>query len=706
MERWGGLSRAGLGGLACLTAAYLVIPNGPIRDIWYDGVGVLCMAYALLALRRRRPAQMSGWVLVAVGFAGWVVGDVEYSIEQGVWHLQSYPLPSDAVYLASYVSLGLGLMIVVRGRQSHLDPSVVLDAAIIATGCAVLVGVFLIDPIAKDSTLSLFGKLVSSAYPVADVMLAGLLVRLWRSPASMSPAFRLLSSALAFNLLGDIVWNVSVLTTGSMNASAWNNLCWLASYLLVAAACVAPPSTRWHPARSGREPTRARTQMFALTGGLLLPAAALLLNGAAGGPVRWLLIGSGSVVLSVLVLARMARLLKVVQVQAIQLSALARSDGLTGAPNRRTWDHELSRACQRARDTDELLCVALLDLDHFKRYNDANGHQAGDLLLRQAVAAWGDLLDDGDLLARYGGEEFAVLLPGYTPAEAAARLDLLRAVTPERQTFSAGVALWDSTTEPAEAVRAADEALYDAKRSGRNRVCLAGSLATARLPVPVVVLQPIVDLRSGAMVAMEALSRFEGEDPQDVFERAEADGVGPELEAAAICAALLCRPEHLVITLNVSLAALVHPSIVAALPDDLRGITLEITEHSDVWADPTLEAALAGLRRRGARVAVDDWGRGFSNMDRLLRLRPEVVKLDMSLVHALSSDYHRAMVRSVTAWADEVGATVCAEGVETETQRRTLLTLGVHTAQGYLFGGPAPPGTYTAIGMSVDDLVG
>jgi EAL domain-containing protein (putative c-di-GMP-specific phosphodiesterase class I) len=95
-------------------------------------------------------------------------------------------------------------------------------------------------------------------------------------------------------------------------------------------------------------------------------------------------------------------------------------------------------------------------------------------------------------------------------------------------------------------------------------------------------------------------------------------------------------------------------------------------------------------------LSVDDWGKGYSNMDRLLRLRPEVVKIDMSLVHALPSDYHRAMVRSVTTWADEVGATVCAEGVETEEQKRQLVELGVHTAQGYLFGAPALPETAPA----------
>lgn len=143
------------------------------------------------------------------------------------------------------------------------------------------------------------------------------------------------------------------------------------------------------------------------------------------------------------------------------------------------------------------------------------------------------------------------------------------------------------------------------------------------------------------------------------------------------------------IAVNVSLASLLHPRIAEVLPEDLSGVILEVTEHSELGVDRLLEPALADLRRRGARLAVDDWGQGFSNIDRWLRLRPEVVKLDMSLVQGLGSPYHRAMVRSVTAWADEVGATVCAEGIETEEQRRVLLELGVHKGQGFLFGAPA-----------------
>lgn len=685
--------------LAVLAALYPLMPVELWSEVWYDAVGVLCMACAWWGVRRHRPAQSRGWLMVVGGFVGWVLADMLYTVEVTVWQLDGYPVPSDAVYLTSYLIVGLGLLILVRGRRSHHDLGVLLDAAIIATGTGVLAGVFVLMPIVDDSSLSTLGKLVAAAYPLTDVLMAAMLVRLWRSPASTSPAFRLLSCALLVNLCSDVAW----LASAQVTAATYMNLGWLSSYVLVAASCLSLSSDGATDASAARvEPTRLRTQLVALTGGLMLPALALLINGASSDRTQWEVIGFGSLALSVLVLTRMARLLNVVQVQAVQLAALARSDSLTGAPNRRTWDHELSVACRQARASGELLCIALIDLDHFKRFNDTHGHPAGDRLLREAVAGWTDLLDEGDLLARYGGEEFAVLLPGSTPAQASVLLDRLRAATPQGQTFSAGVALWDPDTVPADAVRSADEALYDAKRAGRDQVSVAGGTAPARLPQPVVVLQPIIDLRTGELVAMEALSRFGDQSPLTVFERAHACGFGPELEAAAIRAALRCRPDGLDLTVNVSLASLLHPRIAEVLPMDLHGIVLEITEHSDVTADPALERALGDLRRRGARLAVDDWGKGFSNMDRLLRLRPEVVKIDLSLVHALNSEYHRAMVRSVSLWADEVGATVCAEGVETEGQRDLLVELGVHWAQGYLFGAPASPGTYT--GQAVDSL--
>jgi diguanylate cyclase (GGDEF)-like protein len=188
--------------------------------------------------------------------------------------------------------------------------------------------------------------------------------------------------------------------------------------------------------------------------------------------------------LFVLVVLRMSGLVAQVRDQATQLTALAHNDGLTGIPNRRAWDLELVRAMARARRDGHALNIGLLDLDYFKRYNDQHGHQAGDLQLKTAAAAWRARLREGDLLARYGGEEFAVLLPGLTLPEAATVLDRLRLATPSGQTVSIGLAQWDATETPESLFSRADAALYEAKRGGRNRVAADPPLSQPASPEP------------------------------------------------------------------------------------------------------------------------------------------------------------------------------------------------------------------------------
>ena len=131
----------------------------------------------------------------------------------------------------------------------------------------------------------------------------------------------------------------------------------------------------------------------------------------------------------------------------------------------------------RARRAAAPLAVALLDLDHFKAFNDQYGHQAGDQLLKSATAAWQSLLRSSDLLARYGGEEFAVLLPGSTLGQGVEVITRLLAVTPLAQTFSAGVALWNGQETSDQVVARADQALYQAKQAGRNKVLPAMAAA-------------------------------------------------------------------------------------------------------------------------------------------------------------------------------------------------------------------------------------
>lgn len=156
-----------------------------------------------------------------------------------------------------------------------------------------------------------------------------------------------------------------------------------------------------------------------------------------------------------------------------RLSHLALTDQVTGLPNRRAWEESLTRELAGAGRTGHPLCVAVLDLDGFKRYNDSHGHPSGDALLQATAAAWLAQLRGGDLIARYGGDEFAAIIPAGPLEQAVAVVERLRESVPGVQTCSAGVACWDATESGAELFARADAALYAAKQRGRDRTVAA-----------------------------------------------------------------------------------------------------------------------------------------------------------------------------------------------------------------------------------------
>jgi diguanylate cyclase (GGDEF)-like protein len=153
-----------------------------------------------------------------------------------------------------------------------------------------------------------------------------------------------------------------------------------------------------------------------------------------------------------------------------RLEEAARTDELTGLLNRRAWSSELGREFDRADRSNAPLCVAVLDLDRFKQYNDTHGHQAGDRFLKQVSGLWSSSLRTTDILARHGGEEFALAMPETDLAHAEAMLERLREAVPEDETVSAGVCLWDGAESAEALLDRADTALYEAKAAGRDRV--------------------------------------------------------------------------------------------------------------------------------------------------------------------------------------------------------------------------------------------
>jgi len=159
-----------------------------------------------------------------------------------------------------------------------------------------------------------------------------------------------------------------------------------------------------------------------------------------------------------------------------EVQDLARRDPLTGLPNRRALSETLPRDLARARRSRSPLCVAIVDIDRFKAYNDTHGHLAGDEVLRQSAMAWAGTLRAEDTIARFGGEEFLVLLPDTTIEHACEVIERLRTVTPREQTCSAGLAAWDFVESADDLLGRADRALYLAKAGGRDQL--------AEAPVP------------------------------------------------------------------------------------------------------------------------------------------------------------------------------------------------------------------------------
>ena len=156
-----------------------------------------------------------------------------------------------------------------------------------------------------------------------------------------------------------------------------------------------------------------------------------------------------------------------------RLESVARTDDLTGLANRRAWEELLPRELARAAREQEPLCVAMLDLDHFKDFNDDYGHQAGDRLLKEVTAAWREILRPSDVLARYGGEEFVLLIPTCDLESGLEVVERLREMGAEGPTCSAGLAVWNGEESPDALISRADRALYEAKRAGRDRALAA-----------------------------------------------------------------------------------------------------------------------------------------------------------------------------------------------------------------------------------------
>jgi len=468
-------ARAGRAYLAAALLAVLAFVFLPdvfwLPTVWQVGVGYTAAGAVLVGVRRHRPEAAAAWYWLAAGIAANASGIVVETVIEEVHG--SVPLPSlaDIGYLGMYPALCLGLALFIRRRNRSRNWPAVVDTSTISTGLGLLSWIFLIHPPAADPDLTVLGRVVSVGYPVGDLILLAMTLRLVLGGRGRTPAYLLIAAGLTMFLCGDVCWAV-------INRLFWEPGGWtqrllasvfLAGYVLLGYAALHPSMCVLDQEAIGR-PALSRRMFALLAGASLIPSALLALELARGTVTDGPAIVLGSVILFLLVLTRMAQLVRQVSIQAAKLLELSRVDDLTGLPNRRAWSAELPAAIERARRDSTSLSVAMLDMDHFKRFNDDFGHLAGDRLLRSAAVAWTSELRAVDQLARYGGEEFILLLPGAGPVLARQVLDRLAEATPAGQTFSAGVATWNGRETSDELVARADQLLYAAKRAGRNRV--------------------------------------------------------------------------------------------------------------------------------------------------------------------------------------------------------------------------------------------
>ncbi|MFB9377096.1 GGDEF domain-containing protein [Kineococcus gynurae] len=450
---------------ALLCAAAVVLPAfhpGPVaRFPVAVAPPLLLLGVGLVGSRRAHPVERCGWRWISIGAGFLVVGFVIFHV---LWLQQGhavFPSLAEPFFAAGWLALIVGLYRWGRGAERTL----LSDSVVLALGPGLVVLSQLVRPLlARADSVEIF---VTAAFPLLDLVLLVMVVRLGLQGRMRIASVALISTGCGLLLVGDTLLTVLYRVTDTPLVYWFGAPTSIAVSLMAASGLVHPAGARY-----GTE-FGDRIRLTLLPIAACVPPVALFLQGLAGHPVDWQLLGGGSVLMAVLITFRLRGALRTMGEQSRRLRREASTDHLTGLANRRSLAGDLDQVF--AHQEFPRVAVILLDLDHFKAVNDRFGHERGDQVLQACSAAWAGVLHrrhPRSTLYRWGGEEFLALVHEVGVRDALSLAEALREATPIPNTVSAGVAVLRPGETTGDLLARADRELYRAKQSGRDRVCV------------------------------------------------------------------------------------------------------------------------------------------------------------------------------------------------------------------------------------------
>ncbi|EYR65120.1 diguanylate cyclase [Actinotalea ferrariae CF5-4] len=731
-----------------LVLAQGLAPAGPLSDALYLATVLLALGAIVVGVRLHRPARRRGWVLLGVGLALWMTGDLVWGGLEAALGGDAPRLPVDLLYLVGYVPVVAGLWQLAPRRSQARSVIAVLDALIVTSAVTTVLWVVVVQPSWTQPGVALAERLSGVLYPAADAFVLAYLVHLLLIARRRDASLLLLTTGFVTVLLGDALLQVLRVQSETWADARVLETAWLVSYVLCAAAALHPDMVRvGAPRVPGTTSDGSTLRVAYLAGSTLLLPAILLVESALGVPVHGTTVGLFSVVVIGLLAARLVLMIRRMEQQARHLLRLADTDFLTGLLNRRRFVHHVSVLTGQLRRHERQQPAALLvvGLSRFTEVNETLGHRIGDDLLRAVAVRLSEHRCEDAVLARLGGDVFGILLPGgHTEERALGCAEQVMALL--RRPFvvsdlgvdlqgGVGVVLTPQDgVDPAELLHKADIAMSAARERTEHvarydpAMEVGGALAPELMAQLgdaledgqlVVHYQPQISLCTGEVVGAEALVRWQHPvhgllAPGAFVPAAERTGQVRPLTRFVLDAALAqcarwqaCGPYT--VAVNLSVRNLLDPRIV----DDVREaverhgvdpgrVELEITETSAMVDREKSAQALRALHELGVVLSIDDYGTGYGSLAYLQELPVSRLKIDRSFVAGLRGDEaSEAIVRSVVELSQRLGLSVVAEGIEDDETLLTLRDMHCDFAQGYGIARPVPPERLTAVTQEI-----